>query len=67
VSTKHGFAHRLESDTGLYVSFCTVCYQTVAKASNEAKLADGEKGHECDGPPSPPPANLKQFEEDQQE
>ena len=44
------FYHRRELG-GLYVSFCVVCFQTVAREAMESDLARGEEAHKCEGAP----------------
>jgi len=47
------FYHRRElGELGeLHISFCSVCFQTVARSTDEADLTDGEEEHECEGLP----------------
>ena len=43
---------RRPDPSGMYASFCRRCLQTVATSNNQAKLAEGEKQHQCDGIPT---------------
>jgi hypothetical protein len=44
------FLRRIDA-SGVHVSFCVVCFQTVARSLSRAELAKGEKQHDCSGPP----------------
>jgi hypothetical protein len=45
------FVHRADPKTGVYRSFCPVCFQTVAEESWKSELKKGEDEHKCPGRP----------------
>jgi len=54
------FYRRADSIEG-QLSFCKICFQTVAKGPNEADLVDGERHHRCSGPPTLLPREINSF------